>query len=108
MERRFLCKQCWHIFDVATNDDSSSSAGLRCPACLSTDVMEAPAWAALGSGLNIFDSNEWKYECQQCKHKFTMPIPKSPSEDKSRRCPMCNSKHLHLLTGEKALPLYCG
>jgi hypothetical protein len=36
-----------------------------------------------------------------------MPIPKSPAEDKSRKCPVCNSGHLHLITGAKALPLYC-
>jgi DNA-directed RNA polymerase subunit RPC12/RpoP len=108
MERRLLCKQCWFVFDMAISDSYSSDAEIHCPACCSTNVMEAPSWAPLGSGLNIFEGNEWSYECQQCKGKFKMPIPKSPSEDKNRRCPVCNSGHLHLLTGAKALPLYCG
>ncbi|OGN96984.1 MAG: hypothetical protein A2Y89_04750 [Chloroflexi bacterium RBG_13_51_18] len=107
MERRFLCKQCWNVFDVASSDSATTDEKVHCPACGSADVMEAPPWAPLDSGKNIFKSNEWEYECQQCKHHFKMPIPKSPSEDKSRKCPACNSGHLHLLTGKEALPLYC-
>jgi DNA-directed RNA polymerase subunit RPC12/RpoP len=107
MERRFLCKKCWHIFDLPEPDSSSGNLKIKCPSCSATDVMEAPPWAPLDSGKNIFASNEWQYECQQCKLKFKMPIPKSPSEDKSRECPVCHSRHLHLLTGAKALPLYC-
>jgi predicted Zn finger-like uncharacterized protein len=108
MERRFLCRHCWLVYDAPVDDIGGAGGEVRCPGCRSTDIMEAPAWASLGSGLNIFDSNEWKYECQQCRHRFTMPIPGSPAEDKSRQCPVCHSGHLHLLTGAKALPLYCG
>lgn len=108
MEGRFLCKKCWHVFDLAPSNSPSSEAEIHCPACCGVDIMEAPPWAPLGSGRNIFESDTWDYECQQCKYKFKMPIPKSPSEDKSRRCPVCNSGHLHLLTGAKNLPLYCG
>jgi DNA-directed RNA polymerase subunit RPC12/RpoP len=108
MENRFLCKDCCNVFDLALHGSSSLSAEIRCPACHSNNVTEAPAWAPLGSGKNIFESDTWEYECQQCKHTFKMPIPKSPTEDKSRRCPICNGEHLHLLTGAKALPLYCG
>jgi Zn finger protein HypA/HybF involved in hydrogenase expression len=107
MERRFLCKKCWNIFDQPVPDSSSENLEVHCPSCCSADVMEAPPWAPLDSGKNIFDSNEWQYECQQCKYKFKMPIPQSPSEDKNRKCPVCHSEHLHLLTGAKALPLYC-
>ena len=106
MKRRFLCKTCRNVFD-SPDTDNNRDIDIKCPSCCGTDVMEAPAWAPLDSGRNIFQSNEWEYECQQCKHKFKMPIPKSPSEDKSRRCPACGGSHLHLLTGEKALPLYC-
>jgi DNA-directed RNA polymerase subunit RPC12/RpoP len=108
MERRFLCKQCQYVFDAAISDVTSPDTNVHCPVCCGTNVTEAPPWAPLGSGLNIFESDTWEYECQQCLHKFTMPIPQSPTEDRNRRCPLCNSGHLHLLTGKKALPLYCG
>jgi Zn finger protein HypA/HybF involved in hydrogenase expression len=107
MEHRFLCKKCWHVFD-ATIPDSSTNVEIHCPACHHTDVMEAPPWVPLDSGKNIFSGNEWSYECQDCKYRFRMPIPKSPLEDKSRKCPSCKSGHLHLVTGAKTLPLYCG
>lgn len=108
MEQRFLCKQCRHVFDLQISAGSSLDGEVQCPACGSTDVMEAPAWAPLGSGWNIFESNEWEYECQDCKRTFKLPIPKSHTEEESRKCPFCNSGHLHLLTGGKALPLHCG
>ena len=107
MERRFLCKQCRHVFDLEMPQDTHANLKIHCISCNGTDVIEAPAWAPLDSGWNIFEDNEWEYECQHCKQKFKMPIPESPSEDKSRKCPVCNSGHLHMLTGSKALPLYC-
>jgi DNA-directed RNA polymerase subunit RPC12/RpoP len=108
MERRFLCKKCWNLFDFTVSDDIFSDRVIPCPACRSAEVMEAPPWAPLGAGKNIFESDTWDYECQQCKYKFRMPIPHSPSEDKNRKCPFCRSGHLHLIVGEKGLPLYCG
>jgi len=107
MERRFLCKKCWNVFDFYASGDNVADVKVCCPACRGSDVMEAPPWAPLDSGKNIFDSNIWQYECQDCKLKFKMPIPKTPTEDKNRECPVCHSRHLHLLTGAKALPLYC-
>jgi predicted nucleic acid-binding Zn ribbon protein len=104
---RAFCQQCRLVFDVDAAM-CSIDRKVHCPACNSTHVAEAPPWAPLGSGANVFDTNVWEYECQQCSHKFTMPIPRSPSEDKSRRCPVCNGEHLHLLTRTGALPLYCG
>lgn len=108
MKRRFLCKQCRHIFDAEITVDSSTSSDVPCPSCGGSDIMEAPTWAPLGSGWNIFENDTWEYQCQQCKNTFKLPIPKSPAEDRSRRCLFCNSEHLHLLTGAKSLPLYCG
>ena len=108
MGHRFLCKQCRHVFDSEISNGSSLNQEVYCPACGNSDVMEAPAWAPLDSGWNIFESNEWEYECQECKHTFKLPIPQSPAEGESRKCPVCNSGHLHLLTGGKALPLHCG
>jgi len=108
MKRRFLCKQCRNIFDLEFSGDSPTSSESCCPACNSPDITEAPTWAPLGSGWNIFETDTWEYQCQECKNTFKLPIPKSPTEDKSRRCLYCNSEHLHLLTGSKTLPLYCG
>src|SRR4030042_339321 len=105
MKHRFLCKKCRHIFDAEITGDSSIGLEMRCPGCASSDVMDAPTWAPLGSGLNIFENDTWEYQCQQCKKNFKLPIPKSPTEDKSRRCVFCYSPHLHLLTGTGALPL---
>jgi DNA-directed RNA polymerase subunit RPC12/RpoP len=105
---RFLCKRCRHVFDVEIPDGSFKGEEIHCPVCESLHVMEAPAWAPLGSGFNIFEDDTWEYQCQECKKTFKLPIPKSPAEEKSRRCIACNSSHLHLLTGTGALPLYCG
>jgi DNA-directed RNA polymerase subunit RPC12/RpoP len=108
MNRRLICKKCWNVFDFSVPEGAASDVEVRCPSCHNADVMDAPPWAPLDSGRNIFMENEWSYECQDCKYQFRMPIPKSPTEDKSRRCPVCKSGHLHLVTGAKSLPLYCG
>jgi Zn finger protein HypA/HybF involved in hydrogenase expression len=108
MKRRFLCKRCRLVFDIEIRGDSLTGQKVLCPGCRSADIMEAPTWAPLGSGLNIFENDTWEYQCQECKTTFRLPIPKSPAEDKSRRCLACRSEHLHLLTGAGALPLYCG
>ena len=52
---------------------------MECPVCGADDIVEAPAWAPLGAGWNIFEGNEWEYECQECRHTFKMPIPGSPA-----------------------------
>jgi Zn finger protein HypA/HybF involved in hydrogenase expression len=108
IEHLMLCKKCRHIFKQAIPTDSCLINPVRCPKCESEEVMKAPAWAPLGAGFNIYEGNTWDYECQQCKHVFTMPIPKSPSEGKSRKCPECGNGHLHLLTKIGGQPLYCG
>jgi ribosomal protein S27AE len=36
-----------------------------------------------------------------------MPIPKSPTEEKQRRCPSCGAEHIHRLTAIGGEPLYC-
>ena len=106
-EHTLLCKQCRNLFKLPLSQLPQNKEEY-CPACGSSQVEEAPAWAPLGSGLNIFDESTWEYECQQCKKKFKMPIPKSPTEDKSRQCPDCGSGHLHRLTSVGGEPLYCG
>jgi Zn finger protein HypA/HybF involved in hydrogenase expression len=108
MKRRFLCRKCRYVFDVEVPGGSLIDNEVKCPFCQGSDIMAAPTWAPLGSGLNIFENDAWEYQCQECKTTFRLPIPKSPAEDKSRKCLSCNSEHLHLLTGAGALPLYCG
>lgn len=107
-EKRFLCRTCRHVFDHVVDGEGPSWRGIACPICCSDDIVEAPPWAPLGSGWNIYDSNEWEYECQDCRHTFKMPIPKSPTEEEARRCPECHSGHLHRMTSGKGLPLHCG
>ena len=107
-EKRFLCRVCRHVFDIRVLENGLTVQAIICPACGAKDITEAPAWAPLGSGWNIFEGNEWEYECQECRHTFKMPIPRSPAEEKARRCPACESGHLHRFTGGKALPLHCG
>ena len=108
MERRFLCKKCRNVFDIAISESASPGAGIHCPLCCGTDVTEAPAWAPLGSGFNIFENDTWEYQCQECKNTFKLPVPKSPEEGKTRICLFCSSNHLHLMTDTGAIPLYCG
>jgi len=103
-----LCKQCRNVFDITISSDSFLDKAVHCPACGSSDVREAPPWAPLGSGWNICENNMWEYECQDCKNVFQMPIPGSPTEDKKRKCPVCGSGHLHMLTNVGTLPLHCG
>ncbi|MBN1190367.1 MAG: hypothetical protein JXA46_11485 [Dehalococcoidales bacterium] len=107
-DRKLLCRNCRHIFRLSEYTSCSLDRKVLCPNCSSTELSEAPAWAPLGSGTNIFEGSCWKYECKMCGHKFEMPVPKSPSENKSRRCPRCGGAHLHLITDVGALPLYCG
>ena len=108
MKHRFLCKRCRYVFDMEILDDSTGGTEVRCQECGNTDVMEAPAWAPLGSGFNIFENDTWEYQCQDCKNTFKLPIPKSPTEEKDRVCIFCKSRHLHLVTGKGNIPLYCG
>ena len=107
-ENKFLCKRCRNIFELAAQPSFSINNLVYCPKCKSPDVTEAPAWAPLGSSMNIFDDSEWEYECHECHKKFKMPIPKSPTEEKQRVCPSCGGGHIHRLTATGGEPLYCG
>ena len=108
MKQRFLCKKCRHIFDVEVSNDAAVTTEVLCPGCASSEVMDAPTWAPLGAGLNVFENDTWDYQCQQCKKSFKLPIPKSPTEEKSRKCIYCFSANIQRLTGTGTMPLYCG
>jgi rRNA maturation endonuclease Nob1 len=103
-EYTLLCRQCRNVFKLPGTLFNSDT---HCPECTSQDIMEAPVWAPLGSGRNIFDSTEWEYECLKCQNKFKMPIPLSPAEEKARRCPSCSSEQINRLNAAGGEPLYC-
>lgn len=103
-----ICRQCRNIFRLPSHNSCSIPRETRCPKCGSSDIAEAPVWAPLGSGFNIFENFEWEYECQECHKRFKMPIPTSPTEEKARKCQICGAEHIHRLTSVGAQPLYCG
>ena len=108
-EHTFLCRNCRNIFKLPLSHDiHSKKQNILCPKCGNPEIEEAPCWAPLGSGTNIFESSDWEYECQECRHKFTMPIPQSPTQEKERKCPSCGAGHIHRLTVIGGQPLYCG
>jgi rRNA maturation endonuclease Nob1 len=37
---------------------------------------------------------DWQYVCHHCKAEFTMPVPKGPTEEKSRVCPQCGKANI--------------
>jgi hypothetical protein len=108
MIHRLLCNKCFHVYDITIPENACSVMEMRCPACDSQQVSEAPPWAPLGSGANIFTGDEWAYECGECKFQFRLSIPKSPDENNLRKCPKCQSHELKSITCSNALPLYCG
>jgi rRNA maturation endonuclease Nob1 len=108
VEYTLLCQHCRNVFKLLLSQSPSVGGNILCPKCGSPDVAEAPVWAPLGSGLNIFDSAEWEYECHECHKKFKMPIPESPTQEKERSCPFCGAGHIHRLTAVGGEPLYCG
>jgi DNA-directed RNA polymerase subunit RPC12/RpoP len=107
VEYTYLCHQCGNVFRVPVDDTSPPGKEPKCPQCESSQVRELPSWVPLGSDLAEIPS-EWEYECQQCKNKFKLPVPGSPSQERNIRCPDCDSAHIHRLTRTGFEPLYCG
>ena len=106
-EHTYLCHQCGHIFRRPVNDGTKYGKEPLCPQCGSLQTRELPSWVPLGSDLSE-GLREWEYECQQCRHKFMLPVPDSPSREKTIRCPACDGGHIHRLTLTGFEPLYCG
>jgi DNA-directed RNA polymerase subunit RPC12/RpoP len=96
----YQCHQCGDIF-------RSSAIMTQCPQCDSNQIRELPSWEPLGSDLSEIPI-EWEYECQQCRNKFKLPVPASPTLEKYIRCPACYNSHIHRLTRTGFEPLYCG
>ena len=100
-ENTYLCHQCGNIFRLSLPGEA------KCPQCGSSQTRELPSWVPMGSDLSESQS-QWQCECQQCKNKFEIPVPDSPSGEKNIRCPVCNGRHIHRLTPSGYEPLYCG
>jgi len=101
VENTYLCHQCGSIFRL------TSAKEAKCPQCGSSQTKELPSWVPMGSDLSEGPST-WQYECQQCKHKFELPVPGSPSQERDIKCPACDGGHIHRLTIYGSEPLYCG
>jgi DNA-directed RNA polymerase subunit RPC12/RpoP len=106
-ERLYLCHHCGSIF--RSTADVSNPPGTRppCPHCGDSQIRELPSWVPAGSDLNHAPA-AWEYECQVCRERFKLPIPRSPSQEKNISCPVCCATHIHRLTPAGYEPLYCG
>ena len=43
----------------------------------------------------------WKYKCLECGCEFQMPVPKGPTDERSRTCPVCQSHGIERVNIEK-------
>ena len=107
VEHTYLCHQCGNIFRLSVDSTRPLEKELKCPACRNSQVRDLPSWVPLGSDLYEIP-REWEYECQQCKSKFKLPVPGSPSQERNIRCPACDDGHIHRLIRTGFEPLYCG
>jgi len=107
VEHIYLCHQCGNIFRLPADISQLSKNDIKCPQCGHPGIRELPSWVPVGSNLSEAPL-EWEYECQQCQHKFKLPVPGSPSQEKSIECPSCHGGHIHRLTAAGYEPLYCG
>ena len=37
---------------------------------------------------------DWQYQCGDCGHRFEVPAPRGPAEEKCRTCPECGSRNI--------------
>lgn len=101
-DNTYLCHGCGSIFRM-----TAETGDVACPQCGSVETRTLPSWVPLGSDL-ANGPLEWEYECQHCRHKFKLPVPARPDDEKNIRCPACNAGHIHRLTTAGYEPLYCG
>jgi DNA-directed RNA polymerase subunit RPC12/RpoP len=106
-EDMYLCQQCGNVFRLPLTCDIVPEKEIKCPRCRNSQVQELPSWAPIGSDL-YEGTPEWEYECQECYHKFKLPVPGSPSQEMEIKCPVCEGGHIHRLTASGVTPLYCG
>lgn len=107
IEYTYLCHQCGNIFRMSEGSTHQPEKRPVCPQCGHSQVRELPTWAPIG--IELYEGKaEWEYECQQCQHRFKLPVPNSPSQERNIRCPICEGGHIHRLTRTGFEPLYCG
>jgi putative FmdB family regulatory protein len=106
-ENMYLCRQCGHLFRGSVDEVPTQKKQGACPQCGGSQIRELPSWEPLGSELSDV-SLSWEYQCQECRHQFSLPVPASPSQEKDIKCPECNGGHIHRLTRSGFEPLYCG
>jgi DNA-directed RNA polymerase subunit RPC12/RpoP len=102
IERNYLCHGCGNIFRLEAGRGTAC-----CPACGGTHCAALPAWSPVGYDLSESMSG-WEYECQGCSSRFRLPVPGSPSQEESLRCPNCEDSHIRRLTAASYEPVYCG
>jgi DNA-directed RNA polymerase subunit RPC12/RpoP len=107
VENIYLCKECRNLLKATIADDAAPKTAPNCPVCGSSQMSEIPCWVPAGSDLGS-DTYTWEYECQECRNRFRMPIPSSPSQEKDIKCPSCGATHIHRLTPMGGEPLHCG
>ena len=105
-EQNLLCHRCGNIFRLTVGDSFTISEAV-CSACGGSDAVILPSWEPLGSNLSEAPY-EWEYQCQACSRRFRLPVPQSPSQEKTIRCPYCENGHIHRITAYGREPLYCG
>ena len=37
---------------------------------------------------------KWEFDCNKCKQKFVVPVPRGPAEERLIKCPHCGSKDI--------------
>ncbi len=37
---------------------------------------------------------KWEFDCNQCKSKFEVEVPRGPVEERAIKCPHCGSKDI--------------
>ncbi len=107
--KQYVCNKCRNVFSVQQLACSITGGHevVACPACGSHDTAAVPVWEPIGFHSHE-EVREWEYQCQDCKKTFKLPVPSSPSEERSIRCPDCGSDHIHRLTLLDGVPMYCG
>ncbi len=50
----------------------------------------------------------WDYDCSQCGVRFSVEVPKGPTEERALRCPQCRSDHIVKLNDYNPSEAFCG
>jgi rRNA maturation endonuclease Nob1 len=107
VEHMYLCHRCGNIFRLALDASPPPGQTPPCPRCGGSPTRELSSWVPSGSDLSHAPA-AWDYECQGCRERFKLPVPRRPSEEKHITCPVCGGAHIHRLTPAGYEPLYCG